>query len=69
MKQSSGGWAGLLYASLILLLLLHNDVWWWDDATLVLGLPVGLAFHVALCGAASLVFWLITRKAWPEDLE
>jgi Protein of unknown function (DUF3311) len=62
-------WAGLLTAALILLFLLHNDVWWWDDARLVLGLPVGLAFHVALCFAASLVFWLITRKAWPEDLE
>lgn len=69
MKQSSGGWTGPLVAALAALLLLHNDVWWWDDPTLVLGLPVGLAFHVALCVAASLVFWLITRMAWPEDLE
>jgi hypothetical protein len=62
-------WKGPLYAALAALFLLHNDVWWWDDPALVLGLPVGIAFHVALCLAASVVFFLITRKAWPEDLE
>jgi Protein of unknown function (DUF3311) len=62
-------WRWPLYAAMAALLLLHNDLWWWNDATLVLGLPVGLTYHVVLCGAASLVFLLITRKAWPEDLE
>jgi hypothetical protein len=62
-------WKGPLYTALFLLFLLHNDIWWWDDPAPFLGLPVGLAWHVALCGAASLVFFLITRKAWPEDLE
>lgn len=62
-------WRGLLYAALGLLYLLHNDLWLAGDASPVLGLPVGLLYHVGFCGAASLVFFLITRHAWPEDLE
>ena len=31
------------------LFLLHNDLWWWRDATLVGGLPIGLAYHVLFC--------------------
>ena len=33
----------------LLLFVLHHDLWFWDDATLILGLPVGLTYHVALC--------------------
>ncbi|MCZ6507664.1 MAG: DUF3311 domain-containing protein [Acidobacteria bacterium] len=35
--------------ALLALFLLHNDLWWWNDSTLVLGLPIGLAYHVAFC--------------------
>jgi predicted homoserine dehydrogenase-like protein len=32
----------------LLLYLLHNDLWYWDDASLVGGLPIGLAHGVKL---------------------
>ena len=35
--------------ALLALFFLHNDFWWWNDATLVWGLPIGLAYHVAFC--------------------
>ena len=51
------------------LYLLHNDLWAWDDPRLVLGLPVGLTYHVAFCFAVVGVMWLALRWAWPRDLE
>lgn len=62
-------WKWPLYAALLLLALLHNDLWLWDDSRLVLGLPVGLAYHIAFCAVTSAVFLLIVRYAWPADLE
>ena len=35
-----------LYAALIVLYLLHNDLWAWNDGRFVLGMPVGLLYHV-----------------------
>jgi len=56
----------LLYAALVLLFVLHQDSWLWDDPRIVLGLPVGLTYHVVYCLVASLLLWLLVRLAWPE---
>ena len=48
------------------LFLLHQDVWLWRDGRLVLGLPVGLAYHVAYCFAAALVLGRAVQWAWPR---
>ena len=59
----------VLFLALAALFLLRQDVWLWDDASLVLGLPVGLTFHIGICLAAAVLMWLITRFAWPEHLK
>jgi hypothetical protein len=59
----------VLYVAVVALLLLHQDTWLWDDSRLLLGLPVGLTYHVAYCGAAALLLWLLARFAWPRHLE
>ena len=46
---------------LLLLVVLHQDFWLWDRNTIVLGLPVGLTYHVGLCLVAAGVFWILTR--------
>ena len=56
----------LLYAALFLLFVLHQDSWLWDDPRIVLGLPVGLSYHVVYCLVASLLLGLTVRFAWPE---
>ena len=54
----------------IALILLHQDFWLWTDHSLVFGfLPVGLAYHMAYCVAASLAMWALVRVAWPAGLE
>lgn len=67
MKKNTWRWP--LYAALAVLYLLHNDLWLWNDRRLVLGLPVGLVYHIGFCVAASLVFWLLVRYAWPKELD
>lgn len=59
----------LLYAALVVLYLLHNDLWLWHDRSLVFGLPVGIAYHVAFCVAASVLLWLLVTYAWPAHLD
>jgi len=59
----------LLYAALVILLLLHNDLWLWDDASLLLGLPVGMTYHIGYSLAAFLLFLLLVKFAWPRHLE
>ena len=56
----------LLYAALVLLFVLHQDLWLWDDPRIVLGLPVGLSYHVGYWLVASLLLGLTVRFAWPE---
>jgi hypothetical protein len=52
------------------LFLLHQDFPLWGDATLVFGFfPSGLLYHVIYCGAASLLFFGLTRYAWPDHLD
>ena len=47
--------------------LLHNDLWLWNDPRLVLGLPVGLVYHLAFClGAAALMALLLMLDPPPE---
>lgn len=45
----------LLSFLLVLLFLLHNDFWFWGTPRLVLGLPVGLLYHIGYCLAATLL--------------
>ncbi len=57
-----------LYGALILLYLLHNDLWLWHDPSLLLGLPVGLTYHVLYCLTAAVLLALLVRWAWPSEL-
>ena len=58
-----------VYGLLVLLYLLHNDVWYWNDPALVLGLPVGITYHLLWTLAVSLCFGMAVRYAWPDELE
>lgn len=58
----------LLYAVLGLLAVLRIDLWLWTDPTRVLGLPVGMTYHVVYCLAVAGVMWLLVRHAWPHHL-
>ena len=50
-----------------MLLILHQDVWNWNDATMVLGLPVGLTYHVGLCVLAAVVFFSLSKAYLPAS--
>lgn len=54
---------------LLALYLLHNDLWWWYSREFVLGLPIGLVYHILYCFAAALLFFLLVKFAWPRNLE
>ncbi len=58
----------LLYVALGVLYLLHNDLWLWHDGSRVLGLPVGLTYHVLFCLATCLLMALLVKYAWPSEL-
>ena len=51
-----------LPGALLALLALHHDLWWWNDASLVLGLPIGLTYHVVYCFAVTAVMALALRR-------
>ena len=59
----------LALAGLPVLYILHNDFWLWDDPRIVIGLPVGLLYHVLFCVAATGVMLLLVNYAWPAHLE
>jgi hypothetical protein len=59
----------LLYGALVVLYLLHNDLWLWNDASLIFGLPAGLAYHIGFAIATSVVLALLVIYAWPEHLD
>jgi hypothetical protein len=61
--------SALLYLALVALFLLHNDLWLWNDHRLVLGLPVGLVYHIGFCVASSVVLTLLVIYAWPAHLD
>ena len=48
-----------LIGLLALLYVLHNDWWFWDDSQLVLGLPVGLFYHLLFCLVSASVLFLL----------
>ncbi len=60
---------GALIAALLALFVLHNDLWWWDDPRLVLGLPIGLFYHLSFCFAAAAVMAVAARGLGAESSE
>lgn len=58
-----------LYVALLLVWVLHNDLWLWDDPGLVLGLPIGLVYHVGYTVVVSSLMFVLARWAWPTRLE
>ena len=59
----------ILYVALAVLFLLHNDFWLWDSPKMLLGLPIGLLYHIGFCVAASLLMALIINQVWPSHLQ
>jgi hypothetical protein len=59
----------ILYAAIVVLYVLHNDFWFWEDPRIVLGLPVGLTYHIGYNLAAAVLLFLLVRFAWPSHLE
>ena len=59
---------GLLYCLLVLLFLLHNDFWFWEAPQLVLGVPVGLLYHIGFCLVAMVLMaaFVKARGDWGE---
>ena len=64
-RQQAKWW---LFSLLVLLYLLHNDLWLWRDSSLLLGLPIGLTYHVLFCLATAVLMALLVRWAWPSEL-
>lgn len=56
----------VLYSLLVLLFILHNDFWLWETPQIVLGLPVGLLYHLVFCLAASLLMFSLVKFTWRE---
>ncbi len=59
----------LLYLAIAVMYVLHNDIWLWDDARIVLGLPIGLLYHVGFCAAAVGLMVLLVNYAWPAEYD
>ncbi|SVB03661.1 uncharacterized protein METZ01_LOCUS156515 [marine metagenome] len=60
----------LIIAAAILLALFHQDFWWWNDVEpIILGMPIGLAYHVLFSLLAGGLWLLAIRYAWPHKLE
>jgi len=51
----------LALAALLLLFLLRHDFWWWESGERVVGLPIGLAWHVLICFAVALAMALFAK--------
>ena len=58
-----------LYGLLMLLYVLHTDWWLWNDSRQVLGLPVGLLYHLVYMLATAVVMYMLVTQAWPRHLE
>ncbi len=60
----------VIWALVVLLIILHQDNWNWDKGDLVFGfIPIGLAWHAGISIAASVVWFLSTIFAWPQELD
>lgn len=53
-----------LYCLLAALFVLRQDFWWWESRDRLLGLPLGLAFQIAICLGAALVMGLLAYVTW-----
>ena len=51
----------ILYSLLVVLYVLHNDFWFWGTSQIVLGLPIGLLYHIVFCIAASLLMYSLVK--------
>ncbi len=60
-------WFGVLV--LVALFCARIDVWWWREPRLVLGMPLGLTFHLVYCFLVSIVMALLVRVYWPKGLD
>ena len=60
-RRALWGLAGLAF-------LLHNDLWLWNESRMVLGLPIGLLYHVVFCLGVVVLMALLVRLAWPRHL-
>jgi presenilin-like A22 family membrane protease len=58
----------ILYIALVVLFLLHNDFWFWDNPKVVLGLPIGLIYHIGFCVAATILMALMVNRVSPHHL-
>lgn len=56
----------LLYGLLVLLFVLHNDFWLWDNAQIVLGIPIGLLYHIVYCFVATILMAIIVKYTLKE---
>ena len=56
--------AGLGLAALYIL---HNDLWWWSDGRLVLGMPIGLTYHVLFCLAVAALIAVLVYGEQERD--
>ncbi len=60
----------IVWGLVLLLLVIHQDYWNWNDDHLVLGfLPITLFYHACISVAASVVWFLAVKFAWPSGLE
>ena len=55
----------VLSVGTVVLYLLHNDAWLWARSERVLGLPVGLLYHLIFCFLVVGWMALLVRYAWP----
>lgn len=67
MKNTFFHW--ILYIALIALFVLHNDFWLWDNPKVVMGLPIGLLYHIGFCVAAAILMALTINYVWPSHLQ
>jgi hypothetical protein len=60
----------LAWGFVLLVTVLHFDVWWWNSTEVVLGfVPLTLAHQIGITLGAALGWMLVTRFAWPRDVE
>ena len=56
-----------LLVALLAAFVLHQDLWFWNDARIVLGLPVGLLYHLLYCFGVSGLMFVLVRFYWPKE--
>ena len=59
----------ILYLVILIVYILHNDLWFWNNPTIIMGIPVGLFYHLIYCFIASILLFLLIKFAWPKIVE